>query len=129
MRVRFLSGAQPEQLPGFPAELEPESFSLDRFFTLSGPGLAEVRRRPGDENRPGPAGVETTTERPVAIAGRAAGLPRRLKRLVRRRSFPDIVSRRCDLAGAVRRRVGRRRRGNGRFPYTGTTQRSDRDHR
>jgi len=37
--------------PGFPAELEPES--LDRFFTLSGPDLAEVRRRHGDENRLG----------------------------------------------------------------------------
>ena len=35
--------------------------------------------------------------------------------LVRRRSFPDIVSRRCDLAGAVRRCAARRCRGNGRF--------------
>ena len=43
MPVRFLSDAQREQLSGFPAELEPES--LDRFFTLSGPDLAEVRRR------------------------------------------------------------------------------------
>ena len=117
MPVRFLSDAQREQLSGFPAELEPES--LDRFFTLSGPDLAEVRRRHGDENRPGLVGVETTMERPVAIACRAAGLPRRLKRIVRRRSFPDIVSRRCDLAGAVRRRVGRRCRGNGHYPYTG----------
>ena len=58
-------------------------------------------------------------ERPVAIACRAAGLPRRLKRIVRRRSFPDIVSRRCDLAGAVRRRVGRRCRGNGSLPLHG----------
>jgi hypothetical protein len=47
MPVRFLSDAQREQLSGFPAELEPES--LDRFFTLSGPDLAEVRRRHGDE--------------------------------------------------------------------------------
>lgn len=51
MPVRFLSDAQREQLSGFPAELEPES--LDRFFTLSGPDLAEVRRRHGDENRLG----------------------------------------------------------------------------
>jgi Domain of unknown function (DUF4158) len=49
MPVRFLSDAQREQLSGFPAELEPES--LDRFFTLSGPDLVEVRRRHGDENR------------------------------------------------------------------------------
>jgi Domain of unknown function (DUF4158) len=48
MPVRFLSDAQREQLSGFPAELGPES--LDRFFTLSGPDLAEVRRRHGDEN-------------------------------------------------------------------------------
>ena len=47
MPVRFLSDAQREQLSGFPAELEPES--LDRFFTLSGPDLAEVRRRHGEE--------------------------------------------------------------------------------
>ena len=51
MPVRFLSDAQREQLSGFPAELGPES--LDRFFTLSGPDLAEVRRRHGDENRLG----------------------------------------------------------------------------
>ena len=51
MPVRFLSDAQREQLSGFPAELEPES--LDRFFTLSGPDLAEVRRRHGDQNRLG----------------------------------------------------------------------------
>ena len=51
MPVRFLSDAQREQLSGFPAELEPES--LDRFFTLSGPDLAEVRRRRGDEIRLG----------------------------------------------------------------------------
>ena len=51
MPVRFLSDAQREQLSGFPAVLEPES--LDRFFTLSGPDLAEVRRRHGDENRLG----------------------------------------------------------------------------
>ena len=51
MPVRFLSDAQREQLSGFPAELEPES--LDRFFTLSGPDLAGVRRRHGDENRLG----------------------------------------------------------------------------
>jgi len=38
--------------------------------------------------------------------------------LVRRRSFAYIVSRRCDLAGAGRRRGARRCRGNGRFPYT-----------
>ena len=55
MPVRFLSDAQREQLSGFPAELEPES--LDRFFTLSGPDLAEVRRRHGDENRLGWSGV------------------------------------------------------------------------
>ena len=51
MPVRFLSDAQREQLSGFPAELEPEA--LDRFFTLSGPDLAEVRRRHGDQNRLG----------------------------------------------------------------------------
>src|SRR5260370_42699242 len=52
MPVRFLSDAQREQLSGFPAELGPES--LDRFFTLSGPDLAEVRRRcHGDEYRLG----------------------------------------------------------------------------
>ena len=51
MPVRFLSDAQREQLSGFPAELEPES--LDRFFTLSGPDLAEVRRRHGDQQPPG----------------------------------------------------------------------------
>jgi hypothetical protein len=39
--------------------------------------------------------------------------------LVWRRSFPDIVSRRCDLAGSVWRRAGRRCRGYGRFPDTG----------
>ena len=51
MPVRFLSDAQREQLSRFPAEFEAES--LDRFFTLSGADLAEVRRRHGDENRLG----------------------------------------------------------------------------
>lgn len=41
--------------------------------------------------------------------------------LVRRHSFNDIVSRHCDLAGAVRRRTTRQCRGYGRFPYTGMT--------
>src|SRR5260370_1307426 len=51
MPVRFLSHAQREQLSGFPAGLEPDS--LDRFFALSGPDLAEVRPRHGVGNRLG----------------------------------------------------------------------------
>jgi hypothetical protein len=36
--------------------------------------------------------------------------------MVRRHSFPDMVSRHRDLRGAARRRAGRRCRGNARFP-------------
>jgi len=43
MALRFLSDAQREQLSGFPPEVDAEV--LDRFFTLSGADLSEVRRR------------------------------------------------------------------------------------
>ena len=46
-----MSDAQREQLSGFPPEVDAEV--LDRFFTLSGADLAEVRRRHGDSNRLG----------------------------------------------------------------------------
>ena len=51
MALRFLSDAQREQLSGFPREVDAEV--LDRFFTLSGADLSEVRRRHGDANRLG----------------------------------------------------------------------------
>jgi len=51
MALRFLSDAQREQLSGFPPEVDAEV--LDRFFTLSGADLSEVRRRHGDSNRLG----------------------------------------------------------------------------
>ena len=51
MALRFLSDAQREQLSGFPPEVDAEV--LDRFFTLSGADLSEVRRRHGVSNRLG----------------------------------------------------------------------------
>ena len=51
MALRFLSDAQREQLSGFPSEVD--AGVLDRFFTLSGADLSEVRRRHGDSNRLG----------------------------------------------------------------------------